>query len=60
MRLTIVALAATAVLLTPTLVSAKSDKASDKSFVVAQNDSTQKKKKTENPPPAPPKGQSTY
>jgi hypothetical protein len=62
MRLTILALAATALLLTPVIVSAQSDKP----LVTAQaTDSTKKKKKTEDntktAPSAPPsKGQSTY
>jgi hypothetical protein len=57
MRVAIIALGATALLLTPIIVTANSTAKSDKSFVVAQTD-TQKKKKADNPPP--PKGQSTY
>jgi hypothetical protein len=61
MRLTIVALAATALLLTPIVVSAQSDKP----LVTAQATDSTKKKKTEDntktAPSAPPsKGQSTY
>jgi hypothetical protein len=61
MRMTIVALAATALLLTPIVVSAQSDKP----LVTAQATDSTKKKKTEDntktAPSAPPsKGQSTY